>query len=126
MATGVLIAESIPPPASLDAVPMTVHKLERVTPGNISPEQLAAGIPPDWTLLHVEIPDEDAPRLADQLAEVLGEFGWYADLQAAGETFVIYTGRVFRYPRGDAAGRAEAVEYGRAHGVPDAQLDWPY
>jgi hypothetical protein len=125
MATGVLIAESIPPPATVDAVPLTVHKLERVTPENISDEQRAAGIPPDWTLLHVEVADEDAPRLAEQLAAVLGDLGWYADLQTATETFVIYTGRVFRYPRGDAAGRAEAQEHGRAHGVPEPQLDWP-
>jgi hypothetical protein len=38
---------------------------------------------------------------------------------------VVYAGQVFRYPRGDAAGRAEAVAYGRARGVPEDQLDWP-
>jgi hypothetical protein len=125
MATGVLIAESIPPPGTVDAVPLTVHKLERVTPDNISDEQRAAGISPDWTLLHVEVADEDAPRLAEQLAAVLGDVGWYADLQTATETFVIYTGRVLRYPKGDAAGRAKAQEHGRARGVPEPQLDWP-
>ena len=125
MATGVLIAESIAVPATLDAVPLTVHKLERVTPDNISAEQREAGIPPDWTLLHIEVADEEAPALADALAQVLGDFGWYADLQAADEVFVNYTGKLFRYARGDAAGRAEAVEYGRARGVPEAQLDWP-
>jgi hypothetical protein len=31
---------------------------------------------------------------------------------------------VFRYPRGDAAGRARAQAYGRQAGVPEAQLDW--
>ena len=125
MATGVLIAESIPPPASLDAVALTVHKLERVTPDNISPEQRAMGFPPDWTLLHFEVGDDDAPRLADALADVLGDFGWYADFHTANESFVVYAGRVFRYPKGDAAGRAEAQAHGRARGVPEPQLDWP-
>jgi hypothetical protein len=31
---------------------------------------------------------------------------------------------VFRYPRGDAAGRDKAKEYARSAGVPEAQLDW--
>ena len=111
MATGVLIAESIPPPASLDAVTLTVHRLERVTPDNISPD--------------FEVADDDAARLAEALAGVLGDFGWYADLHTADESFVVYAGRVFRYPRGDADGRAEAQAHGRAHGVPEPQLDWP-
>lgn len=29
------------------------------------------------------------------------------------------------YRRGDQAGRAEAVEYGKTVGVPEHQLDWP-
>jgi hypothetical protein len=31
---------------------------------------------------------------------------------------------VFRYRRGDEAGRAEAVAYGRSVGTPEHQLDW--
>jgi hypothetical protein len=37
---------------------------------------------------------------------------------------VIYAGRVFRYPSGDKAARAEAEEYGRSVGFPGPQLDW--
>ncbi|MGW5364852.1 hypothetical protein [Actinopolymorpha pittospori] len=37
----------------------------------------------------------------------------------------VYAGRVFRYPRGDLAGRAAAADHGRAVGVPEEQLDWP-
>lgn len=39
---------------------------------------------------------------------------------------MVYAGCTFHYARGDAAGRAEAVAYGREHGVPEAQLDWPW
>jgi hypothetical protein len=38
---------------------------------------------------------------------------------------VVFAGRHFRYGRGDQAGRAEAVEYGKTVGVPEHQLDWP-
>ncbi len=123
MATGVLIAESMAVPATLD-VPFAVTKVERVAPDNISDEQRAKGIPAEWTLLYVEVRDEDAPRLADALSAVLGDFGWYADLKTADEIFVAYADRVFRYARDDDAGHREAVGYGRAQGVPDAQLDW--
>jgi hypothetical protein len=37
---------------------------------------------------------------------------------------VVFAGKVFRYPRGNSAGRAEAQEYARSMGIPEAQLDW--
>ena len=56
---------------------------------------------------------------------MLDAFGWYADLHGAGESFVVFAGRVFRYRSDDPAGRAEAEAHARAVGVPDAQIDWP-
>jgi hypothetical protein len=38
--------------------------------------------------------------------------------------FVVLTGQVHRYRRGDAEGRRQAVEYGLAPGIPAAQPDW--
>jgi hypothetical protein len=55
---------------------------------------------------------------------VLEEGGWYANFSTSDEVFVIYGGRVFRYARGDAEGRANAQQYGRTCGVPEPQLDW--
>jgi hypothetical protein len=46
------------------------------------------------------------------------------DVQSAEVAFVVFRGRVFRYPRGDAAGRASAQAHGRALDVPEPQLDW--
>jgi hypothetical protein len=48
----------------------------------------------------------------------------YSHFNVNRETFVVYAGRVFRYPSGDKAGRAEAEDYGRSVGVPEPQLDW--
>jgi hypothetical protein len=50
---------------------------------------------------------------------------WYVDFRSPAETFVVFPGRIFRYPRGDAAGRAEAEGYGRQLAIPGTQLDWP-
>ena len=125
MATGTLIAESLRPGTTLDAVPLYVRAIERVEPGNISEEQRAAGIPPRWTLLYFEVADDAAPALADAFAPILDEPGWYVDFHTAEETFVVFAGAVFRYATGDADGRAQAEAHARAQGVPDAQIDWP-
>lgn len=49
----------------------------------------------------------------------------HPDFRTPEETFVVYSGKVFRYRRGDSAGRAEAEAYGRSKGVPENELDWP-
>ena len=45
-----------------------------------------------------------------------------ADFRTPQEKFVVWSGRVFRYPRGDAQGRAEAAAYGRAVVFPRPSL----
>ena len=125
MATGTLIGESIRPGTTLDGTPITVRKIERVEPENISDERLASGIPPRWTLLFFEVADDAAPALADALAAILDEPGLYVDFHTADESFVVFREAVFRYAKGDPDGRVEAEAHARAHGVPDAQIDWP-
>jgi hypothetical protein len=121
MIEGTLIAESIRVGAELRGVRLTVGTISRATAGDES-----AGQPELWTLIEFEADERDAEMLADALAEVLEhEGGWYCDFRTPGETFVVYFGRIFRYPRGDSRGRAEAAAYGRSMGVPESQLDWP-
>lgn len=59
-----------------------------------------------------------------RVATVVAEPGWYVNFSSDSETFVVYRTRVFRYPHGDAAGRAKAQAHGRAVSVPESQLDW--
>lgn len=69
--------------------------------------------------------DDLAAAIADALASALdGSGGWYCNFSTADEAWVVFRGRVFHYPRGDAGGRAEAQAYGRSIGLPEAQLDW--
>jgi len=121
MIEGTLIAESIRVGAELDGVRLVTRKISRSAAGDA-----AVGQPELWTLIEFEAEEPDAGLLADALAKVLDrQYGWYTDFRTPDETFVVYSGRVFRYPRGDSTGRAEATAYGRSVGVPDHQLDWP-
>jgi hypothetical protein len=78
-----------------------------------------------WTFIEFEIPDDEAERLANGLSEVLDPaHGWYCEFRTSDETFVVFSGRQFRYRRGDRSGRIEVEIYGRSVGVPESQLDW--
>jgi hypothetical protein len=117
----VLIAESLRVGSTLEGVALTVRKVSRENVGDVD-----AGQPLTWTFVDFEAADEDAERLATALEQVLERAGgWYCDFCNDHETFVVFAGRTFRYPRGAESGRSSAVEYGRSVGVPEAQLDWP-
>ena len=45
--------------------------------------------------------------------------------ESPAEDFIVFPGRIFRYPRGDEAARAQAQAYGRQLAIPEPQLDWP-
>jgi hypothetical protein len=118
---GTLIAESLRVGAVLDDVALTTTKISRADVGDVDARQ-----PKTWTFVEFEVRDEDAERLADWLERSLRHSGgWYCDFRSNDETFVVFAGRTFRYPRADESRRAAAVEYGRSVGVPEAQLDWP-
>lgn len=118
MIEGALIVESMTAGSSIAGIPLVVRELSRSGP-------VPNREPAIWSVIEFEADDSVAEALADRLAGVLDEEGgWYANYSSASETFVIFHGKVFRYPRGNAAGRAEAADYGRAHGVPEPELDW--
>ena len=122
MVEGVLIAESLRVGAALTGVPLQVVRIWREEAPGATAEQ-----PRQWTRLEFEAADGDAMPLAAALAGCLAHSGgWYVDFRSPLESFVVFAGRIFRYPRGDARGRAEAQVYARALGVPDVQLDWPH
>ncbi len=121
MIAGTLIGESLRSGATLVGVDLTVKKISRADVGVES-----AGQPLTWTFIEFEAPVGDADVLATVLKDALDAgLGWYCDFRSATETYVVFSGRVFRYPRGDKERRAEAEAYGRSAGVPESQLDWP-
>lgn len=121
MIEGTLIAESIPIGAELSGVGLVMRKIYRAAAGDMS-----AGQPELWTFIEFEADEQEAEVLAGALARALDQqHGWYTDFRTPEETYVVFSGRVFRYPRGDSLGRAEATDYARSAGVPEPQLDWP-
>lgn len=122
MLKGTLLAESLRTGAELRVAGLNLTRLSRQD----FSESASAAQPPVWTVVGFEGDDDVADRLAKSLSEsLLADGGWYADFKTARDHVVVFAGRIFRYQRGDQAGRAEAIAYGRAVGVPDNQLDWP-
>jgi len=122
MIRGTLIAESLRLDAALEAVPLLVHKVTRAGPFG----DLPVGQPAVWTFLEFSVDESHAERLAAALAEVLDPApGWYCDFRTETETFVVFSGRTFRYRRGDATGRERAAAHARSNGIPESQIDWP-
>ena len=122
MVKGTILAESLKVGADLHVPGL------RLT--NVARRDLSASVsatqPPVWTFLEFEADDNVAGPLAQSLAAaLLAEGGWYADFSAGDDHVVVFSGQVFRYHRDDQDGRREAMEYGRAMGVPEHQLDWP-
>lgn len=118
---GGLIAESLRVGRALEGINLTVKRIAREDAGDTD-----VGQPLTWTFVDFEAPLEDAERLAAALSRSLdARLGWYCDFRSPTETFVVFADRVFRYPRGDRAGRAEVEDYARSVGVPESQLDWP-
>jgi len=119
MIDGTLIAESLRVGTTLDDLRLTVRSISRYRAGGTTPDQ-----PGVWTVLEFEADEAIAGELAQAFADVLAGPGWYVNFQSPAESFIVFPGRIFRYPRGDASGRAGAQAYGRRLAIPDAQLDW--
>lgn len=119
MVRGTILAESLKPGTVLDGAGLQVICLSRyqVTGG-------AAYQPPVWTAIEFEAPEEIAPALADKLAAVLLEPGWYVNWSSEEEATVVFPNKIFRYRHGDLPAREAAKAYGRGCGVPEPQLDW--
>lgn len=115
---GSVILESLRVGTRLSGLKLRVREIYRFRQENPGPGQ-----PSLWGVLEWEADEEDAEEIARAFSEVLDQPGWYVDFRSEQETFVVFPGHVFRYRRGDAAGRAEAQAHARILQIP--QLDWP-
>jgi hypothetical protein len=118
---GALIAESLRIGTNLEDLTLTIRKISRLQPQDTTADQ-----PGTWTIFFFEADEAEADNLARTFADALDDQpAWYVDFRSPAETFVVFPGRIFRYPRGNDAGRAEAESHGRQLAIPDTQLDWP-
>jgi hypothetical protein len=116
---GAILAESLKVGTGFDGHGMRIIRCARYEITGAADYQ-----PPVWTLIEFEAAADISHVLAGELADSLLSPGWYANWNSDTEATVVFPGKVFRYPRGDQAGRAEAQAHGRSVGVPEPQLDW--
>jgi hypothetical protein len=119
MIAGTLIAESLRLGTNLENLKLTIRKISRYRAQGTTPDQ-----PEIWTTLDFQADETGAGELAQAFADALDQPGWYVNFESPTESFVVFPGRIFRYPRGDKAGRAQAQAHGRQLAIPEPQLDW--
>ncbi|MHB8247117.1 MAG: hypothetical protein ACYDGN_17585 [Acidimicrobiales bacterium] len=119
MIKGTLIVESLRVGTNMDDLKLTITKISRFRAAGATSDQ-----PDIWTTLEFEADDAEAEQLAQVFADALDEPSWYVNFESPAESFVVFPGQVFRYPRGDEAGRVEAQTRGRQLAIPEPQLDW--
>ncbi len=115
--TGLLLQESLADPSVLDSLGVT--KVERWDVGEAGKPG-----PPVWTATYFEGPEGEADAVADAISRAMVPSYWYANIRCGPDEIVIFAGKVFRYPRGDAAARRAPEDYARSIGVPEHQIDW--
>ncbi len=116
---GTILAESIKPASSFEGHGMRIISWSRYEVTGAAEYQ-----PPIWTAIDFEAPADSSDALAADLSDALLLTSWYANWNSDTEATIVFPGRVFRYSRGDEAGREEARGFGRQCGVPEQQLDW--
>ena len=117
MYRGVVIKESLVGLSVLDRLHIVNTKIVDIP----SP---AAGQPAQWTVLTFEIDDAEAAVGAEALADELASGPWYVDFNNGDRSYVVFSGRVFTYVRGDTAALRAAQEHARGQGIPESQIDW--
>jgi hypothetical protein len=116
MLSGLILKESLSDLGLLDNLHITKTEVWQVT-------NAVAWQPSTWTAVSFEADEAQADQLAEQMSLALKP-RWYINASTSGLVYVIFTGRVFKYPKGDGNKRLAVQDYARSVGVPESQLDW--
>ncbi len=115
---GIIIEESLEKKDVLKKVKILKTKVEEVTPKHHTPYLK------QWTLHVVEIPEDQADKIAEELSKALesshGE--WYADFKNDKIHYIIFRNKIFKIERTSKEQYDEAKKYGISLGIPDYQL----
>lgn len=116
---GVIIEESLEKADILKDVVVVDTKVEPVTAEHKTPWIK------QWTLHTVEIPEEKADQVAEQLsADLEKEHNWYADYKNDQYHYIIYRNKVFKVDLKNPVLYKEAKAYGISLGIPEYQVDF--
>ncbi|OGC89069.1 hypothetical protein A3D70_01605 [Candidatus Adlerbacteria bacterium RIFCSPHIGHO2_02_FULL_54_18] len=117
MFTGTLIKESLDKEDLWDSLPLTDFETEMLK--EHAPDQ-----PSVWHLAQLNIEDVDIKKISKELSKSLKQGTWYVDFSDRATVYIVFAGKIFKYPKGDLEKRKEAQAYGRSLGIPERQLNW--
>ncbi|MFZ2072078.1 MAG: hypothetical protein WAV10_00105 [Minisyncoccia bacterium] len=78
-----------------------------------------------WTICTVEIPEEKADSIAEELSNALdSKHNWYADFKNKKNHYVIFRKKIFKINRKNKEEYEKAKVYGISLGIPSYQVDF--
>lgn len=118
--TGSIIEESLENKGILSRLHITSTEVEDVTERTMTPWLK------HWTVHNVEVPIEDADKIANEISKALDstKSNWYADFQNDSHHYIIFKDKVFFIDRTKVEQYREARLYGIKIGVPEHQVEF--
>lgn len=118
---GVIIEESLENKSVLNKVKILSTKIEKVLEKHKTPWLS------QWTLHNVEIPENKAEEIAEDISKSLDRShggSWYADFKNDKTHFIIFRNKIFKIERTSREQYEEATRYGISLGIPEYQVDF--
>ena len=116
---GVIIEESLGNKEVLNKVKIIKTKISPVVEKHKTPWVK------QWTMHTVEIIEENADEIAEQLREDLDkEHAWYVDFKNENYHFISFRGKIFKVDLKDPILYKDAKLFGISIGIPDYQVDF--
>ena len=118
---GVIIEESLEDKSVLKKMKIISTKVEAVVEKHKTP-WLA-----QWALHKVEIPEAEAPVIAEEISKSLDRThsgSWYADFKNDTHHYIIFHDKVFYIDRTSKEQYDEAKRHGISLGIPEYQVDF--
>lgn len=116
--TGDIIEESLKDSSALKQVRVVSTRVEKVTESHKTPWLK------QWTLHTIEVPEDRADVLAENLSKSLTDNYWYIDYKNDTAHYVIFPNKVFKVDRRHPEEYKPVVSYGLKLGIPRHQLDF--
>lgn len=118
---GVIIEESLGDKSILKSIKILSTKVEEVTEKHKTPWLK------QWTKYSIEIPEEKADEIAQEISKSLDYShgsAWYADFKSDQYHYIIYKNKIFKVDRSKPEEYQAATDYGISLGIPDYQVDF--
>lgn len=79
-----------------------------------------------WTLHKVEVLEEEAEKVAEELSKVINDnpSSWYADFKNEKWHYIIFPNKIFKVDLSDPVLYREAKKHGISLGIPEYQVDF--